>query len=150
MKFIFACKPGGATDAKSQFSHHVKEEFQRQLKEYGCVTTCDHHQLIIKLPDLDTRDNVRMPLHLKVKGYTPIARPEQENIALKQDKIVHEHKIASLEQKNIENEHKIRELEQQLNSIALANDQKKVKFVERDQNKSYDAAKKSVLVANQT
>ena len=79
-KIIFACRPDSVANEKSQFTVLVKEEFQRQLMEYGCVKTCDHHKLITNYPELDTRDNVTIPLNWVVEGTDPIASPEQQLI----------------------------------------------------------------------
>ena len=60
-----------------------------------------------KLPDIDTSDNVSIPLHWEVQGYIPkptmeeqkIGSLEQKNNALKQKNTALESKIKELEQK---------------------------------------------------
>ena len=55
-------------------SQYVKEEFQRQLTEYGYVKTVDHRKLKSKMPKLCTTDNVLEDLYWVISPSGP-ARP---------------------------------------------------------------------------
>ena len=75
---MYGCAPNSVTDEMSQLSHCVLDEFKRQLNVFGYVKDCDHRELLKKLPKMDTREHVTMPLHWVIEGH--ILTPEQKRI----------------------------------------------------------------------